>query len=185
ALPSAGARTIAMIGARELRTHGKPREAAAIIARLAALTPARDASRDELSQHALALYEAGNYAKAKVAFAAMLAANPSDVNVIGRLGTIAARTGDSTEMRRIDQQLTRWALPYSLGRPTYWRAHLAALTGRGSEAVSLLHTALAQGYRPMDLNIVTLHEDPDFLSLAHDAAFRDLVRPRDGPLVLP
>jgi DNA-binding SARP family transcriptional activator/tetratricopeptide (TPR) repeat protein len=185
AVPSAGARTLAMIGARELRAHGKSREADAIFKRVAAIVPGRDALRDELSQHALALYEVGDYAKAKMAYASLLASNANDVDALGRLGTIAARMGDSTEMHRTDKRLAQWTTPFSLGRPAYWRAHIAALTGRGSEAVSLLHSALAQGFRPVDLSIVTLHEDPDFLSLANDAAFRDLVRPRDGAVVLP
>lgn len=182
---SAGARTIALIAARELRAHGRPREGAALFARVAAIPPGRDASRDELSKHAFALYEVGDYAKAKAAYAALLAADANDIDVLGRLGTIAARTGDSAQVRAIDQRLAQWTVPYSLGRPTYWRAHIAALTGRESEAVSQLHSAFAQGYRPMDLNIVMLHEDPDFLPMANDAAFRDLVRPRDGPAVLP
>ncbi|MEO5818313.1 MAG: FlgO family outer membrane protein [Gemmatimonadaceae bacterium] len=185
AVPNASARTVASIAARELRAHGKPREAAAIFARVAAITPAADASRDERSKHALALYEVADYPKAKAVYSALLASDAADLDALGRLGAIAARTGDSSEVRRIDRQLAQSNVAYSLGRPTYWRAHIAALTGRGSEAVSLLHSALAQGFRPVDLNIVTLHEDPDFLSLANDAAFRDLVRPRDGPVVLP
>ncbi|MDB4888717.1 MAG: transcriptional activator protein [Gemmatimonadetes bacterium] len=183
--PGANARTVALIAARELRAHGKPREAAAIFARVAAVTPARDASRDERSKYALALYEVGDYAKSKSAFTALLASDTNDMDALGRLGTIAARTGDSASVRSIEQRLAAWSGKYALGRPTYWRAHIAVLTGRGSEAVSLLHSAFAQGYRPMDLNIVTLHEDPDFLPMANDPAFRDLVRPRDGPPVLP
>jgi hypothetical protein len=127
----------------------------------------------------------GNYPKAKAVYASLLAADANDTDALGRLGTIAARQGDSSQTRAIDQRLAQWTLPYSFGRPAYWRAHIAALTGRSSDAVSLLQTALAQGFRPMDLNIVTLHEDPDFLLLMNDAAFRDLVRPRDGPAVLP
>jgi tetratricopeptide (TPR) repeat protein len=183
--PNAGARTLALIAARELRAHGRPREAAALFTRVAAITPGSAASRDELSKYALSLYEVGNYPKAKAVYASLLAADANDTDALGRLGTIAARQGDSSQTRAIDQRLAQWTLPYSFGRPAYWRAHIAALTGRSSDAVSLLQTALAQGFRPMDLNIVTLHEDPDFLLLMNDAAFRDLVRPRDGPAVLP
>ncbi len=182
---SANARALALTAASELRAHGKAREAAGIFQRLAAMPPGRDASRDELSKHAFALYEAGDLAQAKTAYASLVAKDPNDVDAIGRLGAIAARLGDSVEVHSIDRRLSQWALPYAFGRPAYWRAHLAALTGRTSDAVSLLHSALAQGYRPLDLSNVTLHEDPDFLSMANDAAFHDLVRPRDGPAVLP
>jgi tetratricopeptide (TPR) repeat protein len=185
AAPSADARTIALIAARELRAHGRPNEAAPIFVRVASIAPRRDASRDERSKHALALYEVGEYARARVAYTSLAKSDSTDVDALGRLGAIAARTGDSTSARLIDQRLAHWGNKYALGRPTYWRAHLAALTGRGSEAIALLHSAFAQGYRPMDLDIVTLHEEPDFLSLASDAAFRELLRPRDGPPVLP
>lgn len=106
--------------------------------------------------HAFALCESGEYPRSKKACASLLATNPNDVDVLGRLGTIAVRTGDSLQERLIDQRLTRWREPYAFGRPAYWRAHLAALTGRYSDAVSLLHSALKEGYRPIDLDIVTL-----------------------------
>ena len=185
AAPSAEARTIALLAARELRAHGRPSEAAAIFARVASIAPRRDASRDELSKHALALYEVADYAGARDAYASLARTDSTDLDALGRLGAIAVRTGDSSSARLIDRRLAQWGDKYAFGRPAYWRAHLAALTGRGSEAVALLHSALAQGYRPMDLNIITLHEEPDFLSLANDAAFRDLVRPHDGPPALP
>ena len=118
-------------------------------------------------------------------FARLAASAPGDLDLLGRLGTIAARLGDSTAVRDIDQRLAQWRDPYAFGRPAYWRAHLAAIAGRGSEAVALLHGALAQGYRQMDLQIVTLHEDSDFATLWTEQAFRELVRPRDGPAVLP
>ncbi|MEP6731733.1 MAG: FlgO family outer membrane protein [bacterium] len=183
--PTAEARTVALIAARELRAHGRPREASALFARIASVTPARDASSDELSKYALALYEAGELPKAKAAYSSLLASNPSDLDALGRLGGIAVRTGDSATAKQIDQRLSQWRDQYSLGLPAYWRAHMAALSGRGSEAVSLLHSAFAQGYRQTDIDIITLHEEPDFLPLASDSAFRELLRPRDGPAVLP
>ena len=185
ALPTAEARAIALVAARELRAHGRPREAAPLFARVAAITPGRAATRGELANHGFALYEIGDYPKAMKVYSALLTRDANDLDALGRLGTIATRMGDSSQVRAIDQRLAQWSIPYSFGRPAYWRAHIAALTGRGSEAVSLLQSALAQGFRPVDISMVTLHEDPDFLPLANDAGFRDLVRPRDGPAVLP
>ena len=184
-VPSGEARTIALVAARELRAHGRPREAAALFARMAAAAPRPDASRDELAKYGLVLYEVGDYAHSKAVFTSLAASAPADLDLLGRLGTIAARTGDSATVRAIDQRLAQWRDPYAFGRPAYWRAHLAAVGGRGSEAVALLHAALAQGYRQMDLQIVTLHEDSDFAALGTEQAFRELVRPRDGPAVLP
>jgi hypothetical protein len=48
-----------------------------------------------------------------------------------------------------------------------------------------LHTAIAQGYRPMDMGVISLHEEGDFVRIRNDAGFRDLVRPRQGALELP
>ena len=183
--PSTGARALALLAARELRAHGHDRDAATLFARVASAAPGRNASRDELLQHALALYESGDFAGARAAYTSLASTNPSDLEVLGRLGAIAARTGDSATARTIDQRLTQWASAYAFGQPSYWRAHLAALSGRGSEAVSLLHGAIAQGYRPMDLGIVTLHEEGDFAGLWKDPAFRELVRPRDGAAIIP
>jgi hypothetical protein len=75
--------------------------------------------------------------------------------------------------------------PYAFGRPAYWRAHIAALSGRASEAVTFLRDAMSLGYRPMDLNIITIHEEPDFMSLWGTAAFKELLRPRKGVAARP
>ena len=49
--------------------------------------------------------------------------------------------------------------------------------------MALLQEAIAQGYRPMDLGVMTLHDDGDFAGLWRDSEFRALVRPRDGGAV--
>ena len=183
--PRTGARALALLAARELRAHGHDRDAAALFARVASAVPGRNASRDELGQHALASYESGDFAGARTAYTSLASTNPGDLEVLGRLGAIAARTGDSATVSTIEQRLAHWSSAYAFGQPSYWRAHLAALSARGSDAVSLLHSAIAQGYRPMDLGIVTLHEEGDFAGLWKDAAFRELVRSRDGAAIIP
>ncbi len=179
---TAQARTIALLGARELRAHGHGDPARLLFARVAAIAPAAGATRDDLSKHALALYETGDYARSRAVYRTLLATQPSDLDVLGRLGSIAARTGDSTTVRDIDARLRTWPDRYAFGSPSFWRAHIAALTGQPSEAVGLLHSALQQGYRPMDLNIVTMHEEPDFISIWKDPGFREIVRPHSGPV---
>ena len=181
--PGLGARDLTLLAARELRAHGHDGDASTLFARVALIAPSQNASRDELQQHALALYEAGNLAGARTAYTSLAVTNPGNLEVLGRLGAIAARMRDSAAVRAIDQRLARWTLAYALGRPSYWRAHLAALSGRASDAVALLQTAIAQGYRPMDLGTVSLHEDGDFAGLWKDPAFRELVRPRGGAAI--
>ena len=183
--PTWAARDLALLAARELRAHGRDRESAALFKRVAALRVGGTSSPAERRQHALALYEAGAYGEARAAYAALALASPGDIEAIGRIGAIAARTGDSATVRSVDRQLVQWHAAYAFGAPSLWRAHLAALSGRGGEAVSLLHAAMLQGTRPMDLGIVTLHEEGDFQPLWKDAGFRELVRPRDGRGTVP
>ncbi|MEP6991675.1 MAG: FlgO family outer membrane protein [bacterium] len=179
------ARTIALLGARELRAHGHGDPARQLFARAAAIAPVAGATRDDLSKYAFALYETGDHARSRAAYRSLLAAQPSDLGVLGRLGSIAARTGDSATVRDIDSRLRTWPDRYAFGGPSFWRAHLAALTGQASEAVGLLHSAQQKGYRLMDLNIVTMHEEPDFISIWNDPGFREIVRPHGGPVSNP
>lgn len=183
--PGWGARDLALLAGRELRVHGKDRDASALFRRVALLPVGKRASRAELHQHGLALYEAGEYAAARTVFASLASSAADDINALGRLGAIAARTGDTATVRAVDQRLSQWNAPFSFGASSRWRAHLAALTGRSGEAVSLLHAAILQGTHPMDLGIVTLHEEGDFRGLWRDPAFHDLVRPREGRAVIP
>jgi DNA-binding SARP family transcriptional activator len=186
AVPSPEARELAMFAARELRVHGGATQADSIFGRLATLPPpAATAARDELRQHALALYEARHLDAAREAYASLLANDSLDIDALGRLGVVAVRRGDSATAARIDQRLARWTRPYAFGQPFKWRAHQAALRGQPTEAVALLHAAVAQGYRPMDMGVISLHEEGDFLRIRDDPGFRDLVRPRQGPLELP
>ena len=183
--PAWGARDLALLAARELRAHGHDRESAALFKRVAALPASSNASRGELHQHALALYESGEYGDARAAYVSLASTSAGDIEAIGRIGAIAARTGDTATVLAVDRQLTQWHAPYMFGAPLLWRAHLAALSGRGGDAVMLIHSAMLQGTRPMDLGIVTLHEEGDFKALWKDAGFRDLVRPRDGRTTVP
>jgi DNA-binding SARP family transcriptional activator len=184
--PSPEARELAMFAARELRVHGAVRPADSLFARLAALPPPTTAApREEQRQHALALYEAGQLGAAREAYTSMLVTDSLDLEALGRLGAIAVRLRDSVNARRIDQRLVRWTRPYAFGQPAKWRAHLAALRGDPAQAVALLRTAVSQGYRPMDMGVISLHEESDFAAIRHDPGFRDLVRPRQGALELP
>jgi hypothetical protein len=186
AVPSAESRALALFAARELRVHGAPHEAAALFVRVAALPPPpAGAPRSERRQHALALYEARRLAEARTLYAAIAAEDSLDVETLGRLGVIALRVGDSTEARRIERRLAGWREPYAYGEPLKWRAQQAAVGGDAAQAVALLRSAFAQGYRAMDIGVVSLHEEGDFLALRGDPAFRALMRPRDGSLELP
>lgn len=184
--PSVDARDLAMFSARELRAHGARPQADGIFRRVAALPQTVAApSRDERRGHALALYEAGQLADARAVYASLLAADTLDLDALGRLGAIAVRLRDSVSATRIDQRLAHWSSPYAFGQQSKWRAHLAALRGDSAQAIALLRAAIAQGYRPTDMGVISLHEEGDFAELWSSPGFRDLVRPRDGALEIP
>ena len=178
--PDQGVRALALLAARELRAHGYRAASQGLFTRVAQLPPPSVSSRDEWLTHALALYEAGRNFEARTAYQA-LGASGTDIEVVGRLGVIAVRMGDSTAAARIDQRLAEWPPAFAFGGPSYWRAHLLALSGRGPEAVAMIRGAIAAGYRPYDLGEITLHDEGDFAALWSDPGFRELVRPRTGP----
>src|SRR5207247_1415844 len=89
---------LALFAARELRTHGRPADAKQVAAELAQSLAAAGAtaSRKDTSRLADALYEAGDYTKAKDVYRRLLQSDPRDIGAEGRSGTIAARAGDTT-----------------------------------------------------------------------------------------
>lgn len=183
--PTLEARGLILEAGRELRAHGRAKAADAVFAIAAAQRPRPDATTEERFRFGQAVYEAGDLVRARDVYAKLLADDPKGIDHLGRLGTIAVRLGDSATAGQVERRLVEWKEPYALGRPQYWRAHLAALSGRGTEAVELLHSAVHAGMRSMDLQIVTLHEDRDFEPLWADPKFRELVRARTGPAVIP
>ena len=183
--PSADAMGLGLHAARELRAHGHASDAKKVFGRIAVRPLRRNASRDEQEQHANAAYESGDFGRARSEYAALLAGAPDNVDLIGRMATTAVLLRDTVTTRQLLDRLSGTEGPYSFGRPNYWLAHVAALSGRSQDAIALLHKAIAQGYRPTDRGTVTLHEDGDFASLWKEPAFQDLIRPRDGPAILP
>jgi TolB-like protein len=179
------AMNLALLAGRELRAHGHATEAQKLFARLAAIPLRAGATPVELGHHALAQYEAGDYRGAHAVFSALAQRDSTDIGLLGRAAASAYRVGDTASVRFFQGRLTTWSRPFAMGEHTFWLAHLAVVAGHGHEAVLLLHHAITQGYRPMDLGTITLHEDGDFAPLWKDSAFQALVRQQDGPPVLP
>ena len=182
--PHRDARSLALLAARELRAHRHAAASVALFTRVAALPLPPAPTRDDRLVQAFALYEAGQLADARTMYDALLAPSP-EIEVVGRLGTIAARLGDTTTAAATERRLAAWPAVFAFGRPSYWRARILALTGRGPEAIAMIHSAFAAGYRPNDLGMVGLHDDGDFATLWSDPGFRELVRPRTGPAIIP
>jgi DNA-binding SARP family transcriptional activator/TolB-like protein len=173
-------RELMLLAGRELRAHGHADLGTRYTKR--ALEDARAnpvASPRSRMQEATALYEATMYKEARERFRALQQSEKSEqdrVDILGRLGAIAMRLGDSTEARRIDSQLAAMTGSFLLGRHLKWRAHIAALQGRTSDAVNLLESATKAGFRLMDTAVIDIHHDSDFLTLTQTREYAEFLR---------
>lgn len=170
--------------ARELRAHGHG-EAADLYLEEAlewyAEHPARE--RQVLREGiAATLYMAGRYDSAATLYRALLedAAPPVDgprrdrqIELRGRLGTLAARRGDTAGVRAVEAWLAALASPYLFGAPDLWRARIAAISGDHHQAVALLTTALEQANYSS-----WVHTDPDLLLLRDHPGYQALLEPK-------
>jgi serine/threonine-protein kinase len=179
---------------REHRAHGQEGAARGAFGRALAWYDAQPAA--ERASAALrgrrgeALYASGRWDEARALFAALAAERPGEPNRVGDLGplglaplgevdyqgylgALAARRGDRAAALAADGALAAWRGPHLLGRATYWRARIAALSGAEERAVALLHEALRQGRTHLPV-----HAEADFAALRDLPEFQALVRPK-------
>ena len=187
-------RRILVEGSRELRAHGHPDAARALLAAALAL-PAPGAvpgvTADE--QRALLLAEAEQWGAARPLLERVLRAAPGRIAARGALGVVAARLGDRAAAGRAAAALAGVGPDaYARGRGTMWRARIAAALGDPGEAVRLVAQALGEGYPVMegyaslpdaphefDYAEPSVHADPALGRLAATAEFRRVLAPRD------
>jgi tetratricopeptide (TPR) repeat protein len=162
----------------ELKAHGYD-EAAAEMYEQSLLWLKQRSLKEELSDDmkttlAWTLSETQNWDEAEAVFRDLIESNPENLDYLGGLGIVMARRGNREEALRISEQLKNWDKPYSFGNHTFWQATIAANFGEKVRAISLLQTALQQGfsYRFLYCN-VTLEPLWDF------PPFVELIKPRD------
>ena len=139
---------------------------------------------------ALLLVEAERWDEARAALRALLARDPARVSAVGALGVVAARTGDHDGAARADAALAA-PRPHAQGRPSLWRARIAAALGDREHALVLLQDALAHGYpvmqghpvlpggaREFDYAETLLHADALLAPLWGEPRFRALLEPK-------
>src|SRR5437764_1271357 len=158
---------VLLLAAIELRAHGHPAAADTLLAQardwLAARPPAEAASEAHRVRVALVAYTAGRLADAQREFerlaarggpgrsgsvggAAVMGDAWDQMDYLGYVGAVAARQGNRDQALRVAQTLERVTRPYLFGRPTVWRARIAALLGERDGPVALLPEAFANGY---------------------------------------
>ena len=207
--PQLGAGTIAanayrlearvLAAERELRAHGHMADAARVLdtalARWGLAGPGaaaavradsvqaadRGSASDGALYRAELLYDAGRWDDARQIVAAR-AADTADFAGPGRLGTIAARTGDRAGAERIAARLAASRRPYAFGRAALWRARIAALLGDRPTAVALLERAVGEGESmalpDRGVRGANFHTDPDLAGLRGYAPFEALMTPQ-------
>lgn len=168
-----------MFAGRELRAHGYAEPAQRIFREVAtALTSGAfpNRSRTPLMQ-ARIFYETGDRQNAMLAYSALLAADSTNVEAMGRLGAMAVRARDQATARQMDELLKRVRKPYLMGAASRWRAVIAMAEGKTDEAVSLLDQAVRQGHRLMDTPPnLTVHVDADFVGIEKTAAWKAMLQ---------
>jgi tetratricopeptide (TPR) repeat protein len=158
-------------GVMELRAHGSPTAASALLERIAAAR-GPDAAADVpdtpcywnlFSVH----YYAGRLPEARAAYQKRILEDTADVKAHAALGAIAARLGDTMALG----VQRRWLAAHDHPVAFLGLARIAVLQGHQAEAVSFLREALAR-----NLERHFLHLDPDLEPLRDYPPFRELMR---------
>ncbi len=171
--------------ALEFRAHGYPDAYRRAIARaedaLAATSAGDTTTTAARWSRAAVSYAAERWEEARTSYAELQAADPTNIEFLGGLGTSEARLGHREAAAAVGSRLAHLDRPYSYGRTQYWRARIAAVLGDRDGAVTLLRQALSAGFA------CTYHEEPlteachrdiDFERLRGYPPFDELMRPK-------
>jgi tetratricopeptide (TPR) repeat protein len=120
------------------------------------------------------LYYLRRWEEAEGIMRELLLERPDTLDLLGRWGTLLARSGQSEQARDVAARIAALETPFDLGASFYWRARIATLLGEKDPAVSLLRRAHEKGlaFQPY------LHCDPDLAPLRGYAPFEEFMRPK-------
>ena len=121
-----------------------------------------------------ALRLAEQWTEARGLLEELIAEDPDEVEYLGKLGTVAVRSGDEKLAREIRDTLEHLDLPYLNGEHTYWNACISSLLNEREQAVTLLREAFKQGLVHPDIKWREMDLEP----LRNYPPFQDLIRPR-------
>lgn len=166
----------------ELRAHGHPREAGALLGPVATMRRLDHPSAERRRLEAMALLALGRAREAIPVLERLVAEDTLRLDYLGMLGTAYARTGQVEMAHRVSRQLAGVREPYLNGLPTLWRARIAARAGERESALTLLTRAFAEGvpFQPRfpAFGGTFWHTDPDFEAYWSDSLFQKATRPR-------
>ncbi len=168
-----------MIGvAAELRAHGHREESRVMAERAinwfdrAELSPELSASVIERMITALTLLNRNTEAHGMAE--QLFASDPERWRSWALFGIEAARRGDRDVALEMSQRLADVTEPFTMGRPSYFRASIAAQLGDRTEAIRLLQQAMTRGFKEWG----HLHVDINFDPVRSDPEFQEILRPK-------
>ena len=175
--PASLAMWAAWQGARELRAHGSPAAARALVQEALDSLPVLPASSkfgDPALWKMQALREAGHDREALTLAESLSVRQPGDVALTAIVGAISARMGDWATARRIDTTLSTSPVSIDARWLKVVRARLAATLGDRDRAVALVRSACMHGCP----NFEDLHSDLEFDALRTYRPFVAMMRQR-------
>jgi len=116
----------------------------------------------------------GHHEEALRLATAMLADQPDSWPLQAEVGIEAAWIGDRSTAVEMSQRLAMVDAPFTMGRPSYSRAAIAAQLGEPDEAIRLLRQAITRGFSGYN----QLHIDLDLDPLRDIPEFEEILRPK-------
>ncbi len=164
--------------AREFDAHGFSQHSLDVAERGVAYAADRlvmeEASEWQRLAYAQMLQMLGRLDEADQVLLALNADLPGDDDVLGWLGIVAAKRGDTEAAEQYSVALRDLNRPYLFGWDWYYRAAIAAHLGRPDEALGLLRDAFSNGFpwgvslhRALELKPLRGH--PEFEAILHPA----------------
>jgi DNA-binding SARP family transcriptional activator/TolB-like protein len=190
--PSWPAGEIMLRTADELRTHGRANQSRGTLLKALAWYAALPDSEARLPRHrryrASALLRADSLDTAEREFRALAVDSPEDPYYMGSVGVLLARRGEQQAALDVITTALLKNPPYDFGHHVYERARIVAQLGNADEAMSLLHQAVALGFRLGFVGGIGgtarqpdggPHLDPAFDRVREHAGFQVLSRGKD------
>ena len=160
----------------ELRVHGRPDAAAALVdRRLADVSDSTTLREPGRWTRTVLLYEMGRWDRAAAVLRGLPAGARDALPYRAMAALLAARAGDTATARSVDAELAGIGGAWSFGEPTFWRARIHAALGDDAVAVDLLRRSFAEGRGAQAWHEV--HVSRDFDALRGTPSFDALVRP--------
>ena len=139
---------LVVTAAQELRAHGYHADADATLDRVLVGHLGGMLDEDDMLWLGQGAYLAGRWAEAWAIFDSLHRLHPEELDYVGWLGVTHARLGEGAAALGIDSALAEFPTSHiQSGRPSRWRARIAAALGDRERAVAWLQLARTEGMR--------------------------------------